>query len=86
LRLLAFVLDIDGEFDDCFIAKDDEIDDDDTIEARGMDNWVRLGLFKDLVPLLPLIVVMFGQLEMAAKIFSAAESFSEASLIYCRFL
>ena len=96
LRLLAFVLDIDDEFDDCFIAEDDEIDDgliakddeidgDDTIEARGMDNWVRLGLFKDLVPLLPLTVVMFGQLEMAAKIFSAAESFSEASLIYFRF-
>ena len=99
MRLLAFVLDIDDEFDDCFvakddeiddglIAKDDEIDDEDTVEASGMDKWVRLGVFKDLVPLLPLIEVMFGQLEMAAKIFSAAESLSlsEASLIYFRFL
>jgi hypothetical protein len=58
LRLLAFVLDIEDEFDDCLIAKDDEfddgliakddeIDDDDTVEASGMDKWVRLGLFKD---------------------------------------
>ena len=79
------MLDIDDEFDDCLIAKDDEINDDDTVEASGMDKWVRLWLFKDLAPLLPLIVVMFGQQEMAAKIFSAAESFSEASFIYFQF-
>jgi hypothetical protein len=84
LRLLAFVFEIDDEFDDVLIAKD-EIDDDDIVEASGMDNWERLGLFKDLVALLPLIVVMFGQLEMAVKIFSAAELFSEASFIYFRF-
>ena len=79
------MFEIDDEFDDVLIAKDDEIDDDDIVEASGMDNWERLGLFKDLVPLLPLIVEMFGQLEMAAKIFSAAELFSETSLIYFRF-